>query len=135
MTSSSSSPDRGLLPSTEGHGVSPRPADQGASAASARSSRAPTCGWRAGARSGGPHCGGGGPPRRGPDLATGAADGRASGTAGEQLLEIREHVVGLLASAPYELVGELLGVGGGHAATVHCLIDGVLDAIAREHHQ
>src|SRR5205085_495433 len=165
MTSSSSSPDRGLLPSMEGNGVSPRPAGQRLAqllldrtehrlavcmpalvvahlaqlrrgeipqtaldlggrqlvVSGDREARAdsgsPTGAIRLGERGiGDPHRTRAGAACRAPDLATGAACGRAAGTTGEQLLEIGEHVIGLLAPASYELRGELLGVIGRDAA-------------------
>src|SRR5215204_2037892 len=52
----------------------------------------------------------------------------------EQLLEVLEHVVGLLAPPLEQARGEPLSVGGGHAAAIDRLLECLLDALAREHH-
>src|SRR5829696_532781 len=52
----------------------------------------------------------------------------------EQLLEILEHVVGLLAPSLQETRGEALSVGGGHAAALDGLVERLLDALARQEH-
>src|SRR5207249_113587 len=55
--------------------------------------------------------------------------------AAEQLLEVAQHVVGLLAAAADQALHEVLRVVGGHTAAAHRVLEDLLDAVAGEHHE